>query len=94
MVCQFLGDLGCEEAGMRKGDTVDLRMHRMHDVGMAMPEARNRSTSRGIDVLLAVAVDDDDAAAACSNWQACRRMSVQDAGHVQVRAFDGANVTQ
>ena len=48
---ELLGDLGGEEAGVRVGELVDLRMHRGDDVRMPVAEAGDGGAAGGVDVL-------------------------------------------
>ncbi len=61
MICERLGDLGREEAGVRVRKAVDLRVHRGEHVGMRMAEAGHGRAAAGVDVLAALAVGDADA---------------------------------
>jgi hypothetical protein len=47
---------------MRIRQSVDLRVHRLQHVRVAVTEARDRGAAGGIEVLLARVVDDADAA--------------------------------
>lgn len=63
-VGQALGDLGGEEAGVRVGQRVDLRMHGGLDVGVVVPQAGNGSAARAVEIGAAGAVIDPHALAA------------------------------
>ena len=63
-VGQTLGDVGGEEAGVGVGELVDLRMQRGVDVRMAVAEARDRGTARGVDVGAAIRIEQLNALAA------------------------------
>jgi hypothetical protein len=54
---QFLGHVGGEETGVRKGQPVDLFMHGGKYRGVAMPQAGHRGTARRVKVLTAFAVN-------------------------------------
>ena len=51
LVGQRLGDLGGEEARVRVGEPVDLRVHRREHVGVAVAEAGHRGAAAGVEVL-------------------------------------------
>ena len=53
IVGQLLGGLRREEAGVRVGEPVELRVHGGQHVRMRVAEARHRRAARRIDVLLA-----------------------------------------
>src|SRR5258708_6933940 len=63
VVGQLVGNLRREEARMRIGEPVELRVHRGQHIRVRVPEARHRRPARSIDVLLAIGVADEDAAA-------------------------------
>ena len=81
IVGQLLGDLRREEAGMRIGEPVELLVHRRQHVRMRVPEAGHRRAGRGIDVLLAGAVADDDALAAYGDRIGMAGLTMKDLGH-------------
>jgi hypothetical protein len=63
---------------MRVGDLVDLLVHRAQDVGVAVAEAGHRGAAGGVEVRLAVAVDDLDAASGDRDRQRPSQLAVQD----------------
>ena len=58
LVGELLGNLRREEARVRVGELVGLRMDGRQHVGMTVPEAGNGSTAAGVEVLLAARVGD------------------------------------
>jgi len=72
---QLLGCLGGEEAGMRVGDAIDLRVHGGHDVGMAVAQTRHGGAARGVNVRHALCVGDRDAAGARGNRQVAEQLT-------------------
>jgi hypothetical protein len=82
LVGQLLGDLGGEEAGMRVGDAVDLLVHRAPHLGVPVTEARHRRATRGIEILLAFAVDERDTVSADGDRQGPAQLAMQDASQV------------
>ena len=62
MIRQPLGGIRGEGGGMHVGDLIELRLHRRGDSRMAMPEARHRRATRGIDIGTPGRIDDLDAA--------------------------------
>ena len=81
LVGELLGDLGREEARVRVGEAVDLRVHRRQHVGVAVAEARHRGAAAGVDVLLAGGVGDEHAAAGDGDRRRVAEMAVEDVGH-------------
>ena len=63
-VGERLGRLVAEEAGMREGELAHLAADRLDDALMAVPETGHGGAAAGVDVALAVAIDDLDAVAA------------------------------
>ena len=83
IVGQFLGNLGREEAGMRVSEPVELLTHRRQHVRMRMPQAGHRRAARGVDVLLARGVADDDALAARGDRIGMADLAMKDTGHAR-----------
>ena len=81
VVAQLLGHLRREEAGVRVGELVELRVHGGQHVGMAVAEARHGGAARGVDVLLPRVVADDHAFAALGDGIGVGDAAVQEAGH-------------
>jgi hypothetical protein len=81
VVGQRLGHFGGEEARVRVGDAIDLRVHRGQHVGMAMAEARHRGAAGGVEIAAAVGVDDGAAAAGGGHRQRAAELTVQNVGH-------------
>jgi hypothetical protein len=63
-VGERLRRLAGEERGVRVGEAFDLRLERRDHLGMAVAEARDRRTARGVEIALARLVEEVDAAAA------------------------------
>jgi hypothetical protein len=63
---------------MRVGDLVDLLVHRAQDVGVAVAETGHRGAAGGVEILLAVAVDDRDAVPADRDRQRPAQLAMQD----------------
>ena len=78
VVGELFRDLGGEKARVRVGDAVDLLVHRAQDVGVTVAEAGHRGAAGGVDVRLAVAVDDLDAASGDRDRQRPPQLAVQD----------------
>ena len=66
---QTLGRLGCEEAGMGVGDLVELRLDSVKHGPVAMAKARYRRATTGIEIFVAVGIDQPEAVAARDNRQ-------------------------
>ena len=81
MVGQRLRGLGREEAGVRIGEPFDLGFDRRDHPGMIVAEARHRGAAAGIQVAVAVAVDDLDALAAHGDRILVLRLAVEDVAH-------------
>ncbi len=80
-VGQLLGHLGREEARVRVGEAVDLRVHRGDHVRVAVAEAGHRRAARGIDIGAPRGVGDRDAAAPDGGRQLVLHRAVEDPGH-------------
>src|SRR5689334_4377122 len=70
-----------EEAGMGIGDGVELFAQCGNHVGMAMTEARDGGTARGIEIAAAFGVDDLDAAPADRDARRRAGLAMQDVSH-------------
>ena len=84
---QRLGHLGGEEAGVRIGQPVDLRVHGGDHVRVAMPQARDGGAAGGVDVAPAGAVDQVHAFSAHGHGRCLAQRTVEDvgAGHASFR---------
>ena len=80
-VGELLGHLGREEARVRVGEPVGLRVHRRQHVGMPVTEAGHRGAAAGIEVLLAGGVGDEHAAAGDGDGRRAAKVAVQDVRH-------------
>ena len=80
-VGELFGDFGREEARVRVGELVGLRVHRRQHVGVAVPEAGNRGAAAGVEVLLAGGVGDEHAAAGDGDGRRVAKVAVEDVGH-------------
>ena len=90
LVGQRLGDVGGEEAGVRVGDAVDLRVHRGAHVGMAVAERRDRGAAGGVEVLAPFAVDDRHALGRDGGRRGLAQAAMQDVAHdASARLFQG-----
>jgi hypothetical protein len=69
---------------MRIGELVHLRLHRPRHVGMAMTQARDSGSTGGVDIALAVTIDDVNALAAHRLRQRGSGIAMQNAGHESV----------
>jgi HAMP domain-containing protein len=78
---KLLRDLRGEEAGMGVSDGVELAMQCGENIGMAMAEAGDGGAARGVEVALAVAVDEFDALAADGDRHRGIGGAVEDVGH-------------
>ena len=81
VVGQLLRRLRREEARMRIGEPVELRMHGRQHVRMRVPEAGHRRAARGVDVFLAGAVADHDALGARGDRIGMADLAMEDMGH-------------
>jgi hypothetical protein len=70
-----------EKAGMRISETIELFAHRGEHVRMRMPQAGHRRPARGIDILPACAVADDDAASLRGNRIGVTGLAMKDVRH-------------
>ncbi len=75
------GDVGREEARMRVGNAVDLRVHRREHVRMSMAKARHGRPAARVDVALAVAIDDFDACGRRHHRRHCAQVAVHHVAH-------------
>ena len=80
-VGELLGHLGREEARVRVGELVRLRVHRRQHVGVPVTEAGHRGAAAGVEVLLAGGVGDEHAAAGDGDRRRAAKVAVQDVGH-------------
>jgi hypothetical protein len=79
VVRQRLGHLGGEEAGVRIGHPVDLGVHGLQHVRMAVTEAGHRRAAGGVDVLATLVVGDDAAPGRDGTRQVQAELAVDDA---------------
>ena len=80
-VGQRFGDIGGEERGVGVGEAVDLRLHRLRDLGVVVAEARHRGATARIDVALALGVLDMDAVAARGDRRRRTQLPMKDMVH-------------
>ena len=74
-------DFGGEEAGMSVGERVELAMKRRDDFGMAMAEAGHCRAAGCVDIGVAVAVEQFNAAPANGDRHGAIGGAVEDMGH-------------
>jgi hypothetical protein len=70
---------------MRVRNALDLLVHRAQDVGVAVAEAGHRGAARGVDIGLAVAVDELDPAPGDRDRQRPAQLAMQDVGQDLLR---------
>ncbi len=78
---QLLGDVGGEKRGVRIADPLGLRLDRLDHGTVAVPQARHRGATAGVQVPLAVLVDQVGAVAGDHARVGAAGLPMQDAGH-------------
>ena len=81
VIGERFGDFGREEARVRVGDPVDLRVHGADHVGMAVAEARHGGAAGRVEVFAPLGIDDGDAVAGHGDRRRGLQLAVQDAAH-------------
>jgi len=79
---QRLGHVRREEAGVGVGELVDLLVHRSQHVGMRMAQAGDGGAAAGVEVTLAVGIDDVHALRRDCPRRHVRELPMDDAAHL------------
>ena len=81
LVGERLGGLRGEEARVRVGEAVDLRVHRREHIGVAVAEAGHRRAAGRVEIAPALRVDDPDALSSDRHRRRRAELAMEDVGH-------------
>ena len=81
LIRERFGRLGGEEAGVRVGQRVDLRVHGREHVRVAVAQARDRGAAARVEILPAGGVGDEHPVAADGDRRRHVEVAMDDVGH-------------